>query len=144
MALLARVRLLGWLLLGAVWLLACRSETERCALCGMKLDPTSAWRADLSLSDGSVRHFDSPRCALTAWRTGRFDAVSLRVLDYYDHTWKDGHQVLFVVGSDVPGPMGPDLVPVERARAQKFASDHLAGHPIELDTVTAAMMADLH
>jgi hypothetical protein len=66
------------------------------------------------------------------------------VLEYYDRVWKDGNEVVFVVGSDVYGPMGPDLVPVDPLRAQKFADDHTAGRPLPLRLVTADLLADIH
>jgi len=93
--------------------------------------------------DGTTRHFDSPRCALTAWRTGHDHPSAMRVLDYYDRRWRDASEVLFVAGSDILGPMGPDLVPVDRARAQKFANDHSAGRPLPLAAITADVVLHL-
>jgi hypothetical protein len=140
---LSRRGTLAWL--GSAWLLlCCDTVNERCALCGMKIDPLSAWRADLELTDGTTRHFDTPRCALRAWRGGRFDARAVRVIEYYERVWKDGNEVVFVVGSDVNGPMGADLVPVDPLRAQKFADDHSAGRPIPLRLVTSETLADVH
>jgi len=110
----------------------------------MKIDPASPWRADLVLADGSAIHFDTPRCALTAWRRGAVPAASIRVQDYYDRQWREGKDVLFVVGSDVMGPMGVDLVPVDRARADKFAEDHEGARPLPVDAVTAELLAELH
>jgi nitrous oxide reductase accessory protein NosL len=130
----------------AAWAVtSCRSapKEERCALCGMIIDPASSWRADLVLADGSTKHYDTPRCAFTAWRSGAAAAVSLRVLDYYDRRWREGSDVLFVVGSDVPGPMGPDLVPVDPARAAKFAQDHGAGRPLGIAAVTSELLSEL-
>ena len=131
------------LLLGALVLASCRSTAERCAFCGMKIDAVSPWRSDLVLVDGTTKHFDTPRCALTAWRTGRFDARAIRVQDYYGRTWRDGSEVRFVVGSDVVGPMGPDLVPVDTSRAAKFAEDHTAARPLPLSAVTAELLSEL-
>jgi copper chaperone NosL len=131
--------------LAFVWTLtSCEKGDERCALCGMKIDSLSAWRADLELVDGTTRHFDTPRCALRAWRGGRFDARTIRVIEYYDRVWKDGNEVAFVIGSDVNGPMGPDVVPVDPLRAQKFADDHSAGRPMPLRLITSETLADVH
>ncbi len=109
----------------------------------MPIDPSSPWRADLVLQDGTTVHFDTPRCALTAWRTGRESAASIRVQEYYARQWRDGGDVRFVVGSDVLGPMGADLVPVDRARADKFAEDHQAARPLPLDAITAELLSEL-
>ena len=76
-------------------------------------------------------------------RTGRASAVTIRVEEYYDRQWRDGREVLFVMGSDVLGPMGADLVPVDRAHAAKFAEDHVGVRPLPLDAVTAELLAEL-
>jgi hypothetical protein len=87
----------------------------------MKIDGSSAWEAQLV--DGTTHHFDTPRCALATWlEQGKKGEV--RVQEYYDRTYRDGHDVRFVLGSDVVGPMGNELVPVDAARAVKFQKDH--------------------
>ena len=115
-----------------------RESNARCKLCGMKLDLTSPWRAELASADGKVHGFDTPRCALTALRRGTVAGMgaTLRVQEFYDRTWATGDRVDFVVGSDVLGPMGPDLVPVDKGRSAKFAKDHGDGHALALDAVT--------
>jgi copper chaperone NosL len=122
----------------------CGRHAARCAFCGMPIDPKSPWNADLVLSAGEKQAFDSPRCALLAWRTGRVDAKSLLVLDYYDRVWSDGADVLFVTSSDVIGPMGPDLVPVDPARAPQFAREHAGTRPLPLAAVTLELLEELH
>ncbi|HRH00581.1 MAG TPA: nitrous oxide reductase accessory protein NosL [Polyangiaceae bacterium] len=113
----------------------------RCAHCGMKLTAGSAWLTELVAADGSKKTFDTPRCALTARLAG--GAAKLRVQDFYDRTWRDGGEVLFVVGSDVLGPMGPDLVPVDTARAPKFLKDHEGDRALKLEEITKAVLEDL-
>lgn len=114
----------------------------RCAHCGMKLVPGNAWLAELVGADGSKRTFDTPRCALTARLAGG-GAGTLRVQDFYDRTWHDASEVLFVVGSDILGPMGPDLVPVDTARAPKFLKDHEGDRALKLEEITKATLEDL-
>lgn len=118
---------------------ACKKE-PRCKRCGMKLDPKSAWRTDLVGDDGTVTSFDTPRCALTSWREGQTKAKSIRVQEYYDHVTKDGTEVRFMLGGDVVGPMGPDFVPVDAARAAKFIQDHGAEKALTLEEVDAAFL----
>lgn len=105
-------------------LAACKrgAEAERCAHCGMKIDPQSPFRAQL-VDAGTTRSFDTPRCALSAWFAGG-KRGTVRVQDYYDRTWRDAKDLRFVVGSDVIGPMGPEIVPVDAPRVAKFKSDH--------------------
>jgi nitrous oxide reductase accessory protein NosL len=104
-------------ILVCIVLAGCRHDA-RCAHCGMKLDPASPFVAELD-----EKKFDTPRCALTDWlSSGKHGA--LRVQDYYDRVSRPASEVRFVTGSDVVGPMGAELVPVDAARVAKFEKDH--------------------
>lgn len=107
----------------------------------MKIDPASPWRADLLRADGSRVRFDTPRCAFLAWRTGRVEAVGIELQEYYDRAWRKGEDLRFAIGSDVLGPMGAEVVPVDPARAEKFARDHKATKVAPMSEVTAALLA---
>lgn len=126
-------------LVGSLLLAACKKE-ERCKNCGMKIDPASAWNADLVGMDGQPVRFDTPRCAFTYWRAGKMQAKQLRAQDYYDRQWRDGADLRFVVGGDVLGPMGPDLVPVDAKRASKFIQDHSADKAYATAEVTTDVL----
>jgi copper chaperone NosL len=106
---------------------ACQ-RARRCATCGMKIDPGSAWVAYLETSGGELA-FDTPRCALTAWRSDPGRVRRARFRDYYSQEIIDADELRFVHGSDVLSPMGPDLVPVAAARAARFAEDHNGAPP---------------
>ena len=120
---------------------ACTRET-RCATCGMRVDPKSTWRADLVTANGLV-HFDTPRCALLAWRGGKTVASSLMLADFYDQRWQSAEGLRFVLGSDVVGPMGADLVPVDPARTPKFLSDHNGARALALAEITPNVLSSL-
>jgi copper chaperone NosL len=105
-------------LLALVLVASCKHDGARCARCGMKIDPASPWNAELD-----AERFDTPRCALATWLDGGKHGT-VRVQDYYDRALHPASDVRFVIGSDVVGPMGPDLVPVDAARVGKFEKDH--------------------
>lgn len=133
------------LLLAAVGALpgvACKRE-PRCPHCGMRIDPASAWRVELVAGDGSRTSFDTPRCALVAWRSGKFEATSMRAQEYYERTWHDAKELRFVLGGDVLGPMGSDLVPVDPARVAKFIQDHGADRALALDEITSDVLSSM-
>ena len=106
------------LALTMLFVVACKNGDTRCAHCGMKIDPTSPFVAEVD-----QKKFDTPRCALTEWLAGGKRGV-IRVQDYYDRINRAGTDVRFVTGSDVVGPMGAELVPVDAARVAKFEKDH--------------------
>ena len=124
--------------LAGVAVLGCKKE-PRCAHCGMKLDPSSAWTTELTGPEPAK--YDTPRCALIAWRKGEHPATGVRVVEYYDRVPRDGADVLFVVGSDVLGPMGPDVVPVAPDKAERFVKDH-GGRKLALAEVTAQVLEE--
>jgi hypothetical protein len=121
---------------------ACKKE-ERCMNCGMKIDRASAWRAELVAADGGVLQFDSPRCALTAWRSGKATGKTLRVQEYYDRAFRDASELRFAIGGDVTGPMGPDLVPLDPSRVTKFIQDHGADRALALAEITPEVLAGI-
>jgi hypothetical protein len=105
----------------------------------MRIDPQSAWYAKI---DGEVRRsFDTPRCALSGW-TRAPSKTTLFVQDYYGRVWHSGDEVRFVVGSDVTGPMGADLVPVLPVQTAKFIGDH-GGHALAVGEVTEQVLREL-
>lgn len=106
---------------------------ERCAVCGMYVAPYREWVASLTLRDGSRLYFDGPKDLFSCffeierYRPGHTakDVVEVEVTDYYTTRPVAARDVFFVVGSDVLGPMGAELVPVRgRKEAETFRRDH--------------------
>ena len=113
---------------------ACRkpaAQGERCPHCGMLVDPKSAFRTEL-VSGGAMRAFDTPRCALAAMRANGAAEATLRVQEFYTRDPIDAQNVRFVGGSDVEGPMGPELVPVAPDKVEKFMRDHRGARVYQL------------
>ena len=131
------------LLTTSLFMSGCRKGL-RCKHCGMRIDPNSAWRTELVGVDGSITPFDTPRCALTSWRTAKTPARSIRVQEYYDRRFCSGEDVRWVIGGDVVGPMGPDFVPVDPARVTKFIQDHGADRSLRLDEITVEVLVSIH
>ncbi len=110
---------------------ACGKGGERCGTCGMKVDPASAFRATVA-SGSRLQPFDTNRCALTALRAG---GGKLTVQEFYSRAPVDGAAVRYVIGSDVLGPMGPDLIAVDPAKVDKFARDHGSARALTLGEI---------
>jgi hypothetical protein len=110
-------------------LVACRTG-QRCATCGMKIDPASPWVSYVTLH-GREEAFDTPSCAFSGWRKAGASAerTAARFREYYSQDLKPSEELQFVRGSDVVGPMGPDLVPVNAATARRFAREHNGAPP---------------
>ena len=111
-------------------LAACRSGV-RCGTCGMRIDPASPWVSYVTVG-GKELAFDTPRCAFGAWRKAA-SASGARFREYYSQEMRPAEGLRFVQGSDVVGPMGPDLVPVAVENAGRFARDHNDAPPRSIE-----------
>jgi copper chaperone NosL len=117
---------------------------DRCPVCGMFVEKYRNWTATVVLEDGSQLFFDGPKdmfkLLLDPARYGR-DASSISrafVTDYYTTRLIDARTATFVVGSDVMGPMGHELVPLQTAEeAETFVKDHGGAKRLAYDDVTA-------
>lgn len=107
----------------------------------MYIDLSPRWTAGLKSSAGREEHFDAPKCMLR-YRADQPGAREAWVTEYYSQTRMALDQVRLVEGSDVLGPMGRDLVPVEASAAEGFARDH-GGRVLRVDEVDAAVLASL-
>ena len=93
------------------------------------------WIAVLELEDGGPLFFDGPKDMFRFLHEpgkyghdddlGEDDVVAVWVTDYYTTRRIDGTTAFYVVGSDVTGPMGAELVPLAtREEAETFSADH--------------------
>jgi copper chaperone NosL len=72
------------------------------------------------------------------------DIDSIYVTDYYSLTPVDGHAAFYVLGSDVYGPMGKELVPFGKEKdAQEFKKDHKGKAILKFKEITAETLKEL-
>jgi len=128
-------------------------ETKRkCVVCGMFLDSYPNWIATIRFRDGHEVGFDGlkdlfkyyldmPR--YDASRTfARIDAI--RFTEYYSLRAIDGYSAHLVIGSDVLGPMGHELVPFASAQAAaEFLRDHHGDRVLNFTDVTPEVISQL-
>ena len=94
-------------------------------------------------ADGSRSFFDGPKDLFRYLHDlnkhgaeGKF-VEEVWVTDYYRVRLIDAADAFFVAGSDVIGPMGPELVPLtSREEAATFARDHGGGAALAFDEIT--------
>ncbi len=106
---------------------------EKCPVCGMFVTMFPDWVCSIEFKDGTKALTDGPKDMfkfyhdMARYDRARKQADVSRVLvtDYYGLSLIDGRQARYVVGSDVFGPMGRELVPfAEEAGAKEFLRDH--------------------
>lgn len=102
---------------------------QGCAACGMYPAQYPQWQTQVIFKDKSMVAFDGGKCMFRfLLDMARFDAhhtaadvAMVWVKDFNDGTWVDGTKACYVVGSNVLGPMGKELIPfATEEAARKF------------------------
>jgi nitrous oxide reductase accessory protein NosL len=108
--------------------------------------------AEILFKDGSYAVFDGAKDMFKYYfnlkkyspKKNVSDIVSLYVTDYYTLTLLDGFNAYYVLGSDVFGPMGRELVPFEKeADAREFLKDHKGQSIKQFKDITYEMIKGL-
>ncbi len=120
---------------------------DRCAVCGMFVAPFPNWIATIIETDGARRFFDGPK-DLFRFLLGEGASVvpdaEIWVTDYYTTKPLRARDAMYVLGSDVLGPMGAELVPLTSTEAaESFRVDHGGEDPLTFDEIDAAVMRSL-
>jgi copper chaperone NosL len=128
------------------------AEKDKCPVCGMFVSKYPDWVAEVVYQDGAYRVFDGAKDMfkyLADMKTyepkrRKEDISAIYVTDYYAVLPVDAGKAFFVVGSDVYGPMGAELVPFEKeADAAEFKKDHAGRRILRFTDVTAAVLKTL-
>lgn len=116
---------------------------DRCPVCGMFVAPYPEWIATIINADGTQVFFDGCKDMLRYYfkHKEQISSDSIYVTDYYRTSLVPVDQVLFVIGSDVYGPMGHELIPViGREAAETFREDHLGTGIYSFDQLSAELL----
>jgi copper chaperone NosL len=125
---------------------------DKCPVCGMFVAKFQDWNAEIIFKDGSYAVFDGPKDMfkyyfdLKRYNPSKTpgDIDSTYVTDYYDLTLIDGTKAFYVIGSDVHGPMGKELIPFkEEGGARDFLKDHKGKAVLKFKEVTPGVIKEL-
>lgn len=123
-----------------------------CAVCGMYVANFPDWAAVVTFKDNTQAWFDGPKDLFTylldlkhyAAKRNPSDILSVQVKDYYGLKHIDGQKAFYVLGSDVMGPMGKELVPfATEASARDFLKDHRGQRVLPFQEITPQTMKSL-
>lgn len=108
-------------------------KKEKCPVCGMFVYKYKKWVAEITFKDGSYRVFDGCKDMFKFYfnmsryekKLTKNDIANVYVTEYYTTKVMKANELFFVVGSDVLGPMGHELIPVYgETKAKIFKLDH--------------------
>jgi nitrous oxide reductase accessory protein NosL len=125
-------------------------KMDKCPVCGMMVAKFPKWTAEIVFKDGSYAAFDGPKDMFRFYfhmskytKKTHADIEAIYVTDYYTGRMVNARagDVYFVVGSDVMGPMGMELVPVKgRSNAETFMKDHKGKKALLFGQVTPSVL----
>ncbi|MEI6213846.1 MAG: nitrous oxide reductase accessory protein NosL [Desulfuromonadales bacterium] len=124
----------------------------KCPVCGMFAAKYPEWSASARFKDGTVHYFDGPKDLFKYYLdTARYspgkitvDISTLAVKEYYSLEMIDPRSAFFVIGSDIHGPMGSELIPFKTEKdAAAFKLDHKGKRIIRFGDVTRHLIKAL-
>lgn len=125
---------------------------DLCPVCGMLVSKYPNWIAVVTWKDGHAHFFDGAKDMfkflqnLAHYAPGhrKEDIAGIYVTDFYNLERIDARKAYFVIGSDVLGPMGHELVPLaSKPDAEDFMKDHKGKRILTFNAVTAEICMSL-
>jgi len=125
---------------------------DKCPVCGMFVAKYPDFLAQVIFRDGTYAVFDGTKdmfkylLNMKTYNPGKkpSDIAAVFVTDYYLVTYVDGRKAYYVLGSDVFGPMGKELIPfAKEADAKAFVKDHKGKSVLKFSEVNSAILAGL-
>lgn len=123
------------------------SKKDKCPVCGMFVYKYPDWTAQVIFKDGTVVFFDGVKDMVKYYldmnkyapSKKASDISAIFVNDYYTLKPIDAKKAFYVIGSDVYGPMGKELIPfAKEAEAKEFMKDHKGAKILTFQGITTA------
>ena len=121
------------------------AKKDKCPVCGMFVYKYPDWLAEIIFKDGSVDFFDGAKDLfkyyfnINKYRPGKNkkNIAAVYVMEYYDMQLIEARQAFFVMGSDIYGPMGHELIAfATEADARAFMQDHKGKRILRFEAIT--------
>ena len=128
------------------------AATDKCMVCGMFVAKYPDWTGAIAFKDSTTRFFDGPKdlfiyyFAIKKYEPKRnpADIDNIWVKDYYTLSFIDARKAFYVIGSDVLGPMGKELIAFSSAAdAKAFLKDHGGKKVLQFKEITPEVMKEL-
>jgi len=128
------------------------SSKDKCPVCGMFVAKYPDFLATIRLQDGSWVFFDGAKdmfkyyLDIQKYHPSRkqSDIVAVYVTDYYNLSPIKANEAAYVIGSDIYGPMGRELIPFENEdEAKEFMKDHNGKSSLKFEELTLPLIKSL-
>jgi len=125
---------------------------DKCPVCGMFVAKYPDWTMIVVFRDGSHVFFDGAKdmfkylLDMKRYAPSRktVDIQAIWVKDYYHLSPIDARKALYIIGSDIYGPMGRELIPLEQETdAREFLNDHQGKRILKYSEITKEVIKTL-
>ena len=118
-------------------------QDAKCPVCGMFVAKYPKWVAQIVFEDAHKHYFDGVKDMMkfyfnpTKYHAHSDEKISqINVTDYYSLESIDGKKAFYVIGSNIYGPMGEELIPFKKEdEAKKFMTDHFGKKVLSFDEI---------
>jgi nitrous oxide reductase accessory protein NosL len=128
------------------------SKKDKCPVCGMFVYKYPDWVGQIVFKNGSTAFFDGAKDLFKYYynlkkynpKKTTKDIAAIYVTEYYDMKIIDAKTAFFVIGSDVYGPMGKELIPfISKADAEAFKKDHKGKRILRFEDIKPGVIKKL-
>ena len=120
------------------------TKDDKCQVCGMFLHGHPSWVSRINYPKGETYNFDGMKCMFKFYFNNKEGIKDILVQDYYTLKTLNARNAYFVVGSDVYGPMGHELIPFkDKKSATTFLLEHKGKKVYSFDDITEHMVRSL-
>ena len=112
-------------------------EGTKCPICGMFVAKYPKWVAFMQDTKGEKFYFDGVKDMMKYYFNHKDERFSpILVQDFYTLKPIDGKKAFYVIGSNVYGPMGEELIPFQKLDdAKVFKKEHFGKKIITFDEI---------
>lgn len=127
-------------------------KSDRCPVCGMFVYKYPKWVAQIVFKDGTSYFYDGAKDMfkhyfdVAKYTPGKVAAniTHMYVTDYYEVELIEAKTAYYVLGSNILGPMGHELLPFkDQESAQEFLEDHRGKSIVRFPQVTLPLVMSL-
>jgi nitrous oxide reductase accessory protein NosL len=113
------------------------TKDEKCPVCGMFVYKYPKWAAQIYYGEKHLS-FDGVKDLMKYYFEHKEGISKILVTDYYSQKAIDATKAYYVLGSDIYGPMGNELIPFEhKSDAKTFYMDHKGREVVAFDKIVA-------
>ncbi|MEA1982334.1 MAG: nitrous oxide reductase accessory protein NosL [Campylobacterota bacterium] len=120
------------------------TKKDKCQVCGMHMHHYPAWVTRINYPKGETYNFDGAKCMFKFYFNNKEGITDVLVQDYYTLETIDATKSYFVIGSDVYGPMGHELIGFKDEKSAKtFSLEHKGKEVLFFDEITEYLVRSL-